>query len=253
MATLKEQMASGTPLAGTFVKTPNIAIIEVLAASGLDFLCLDAEHAPFDRAALDQCLAIGRALGCAMLVRVPSAAPSEILTALDLGADGVVVPHVDSAQKAQAVARAARFGHGGRGYAGSTRWAGYGTQKMPDVLARSAAETIVIAQIEEPEGVEAAAEIAATDGIDALFLGPSDLTISYGLTAPGSPQLLDAMGRVGAVSKAASKTYVTWVANAEQAAQWQSHGFSMFFVASEHAWMLAGARAVVDGIKSLKP
>lgn len=249
---LRDKMKSGAPLAGTFVKTPHISIIEVLAASGLDFLCLDAEHAPFDKAALDSCIGIGRALGIPMLVRVASSAPSEILAALDMGADGVVVPHVDSAQKAADVARAARFGHGGRGYAGSTRWAGYGTSNMPALLARSAEETVVIAQIEEPEGVEACEAIAATAGIDGLFIGPSDLTISYGLSTPGSPELIAAMARVGKAAKAEGKTYVTWVANAAQAQDWSAHGFTMFFVASEHAWMLAGARVVAEGVQAIK-
>lgn len=250
--TLHDKMKSGAPLAGTFVKTPHVSIIEVLAASGLDFLCLDAEHAPFDKAAMDHCLGMGRALGIAMLVRVASAAPSEILAALDMGADGVVVPHVDSAEKAADVARAARFGHGGRGYAGSTRWAGYGTSNMPALLAKSAAQTVVIAQIEEPEGVETCEAIAATPGIDGVFIGPSDLTISYGLDKPGSPELAAAMERVGKATAQAGKTYVTWVANAAQAQEWAAHGFTMFFVASEHAWMLAGARAVAEGIHAVK-
>ena len=71
-AGFKQRMLSGKVLAGTFVKTPAIEVIEVLAHSGLDFLCLDAEHAPFDRARLDACLAVARALDLPTLVRVPS-------------------------------------------------------------------------------------------------------------------------------------------------------------------------------------
>ena len=248
MATFRERMLGGEVLVGTFVKTPEISVIEVLAQSGLDFLCLDAEHAPFDRARLDACLAIGRALGVPMLVRVGDGSPREILQALDAGADGLVVPHVDSVEKAQAVAKAARFGHGGRGYAGSTRWAGFATRPMPDVLAQ-AGETVVMAQIEEPEGVEAAAGIAGVEGIDALFLGPADLSVSYGHDHQASDELEAAIDTVGEAVKAAGKGYVTFVAGPARAKELMPRGVSVFFVASEHTWMRDGATAAAEGIK----
>uniref|UniRef100_UPI0028124C4D HpcH/HpaI aldolase family protein n=1 Tax=Jannaschia maritima TaxID=3032585 RepID=UPI0028124C4D len=187
----KQRMASGEILVGTFVKTPAHEMIEVLAQSRLDFLCLDAEHSPFDRARLDVCLALARALDVPCLVRVPTGTPVEILKALDSGATGIVVPHVDSAAKAAEIARAGRFGHGGRGYAGSTRWAGFATRPMGDVLQQSRDETVIIAQIEEPEGVEAAGAIAATDGIDGLFVGPADLAVCYGTTDMADPKVQD--------------------------------------------------------------
>ena len=90
MADLRSRMAAGEMLAGTFLKTASIDIIEVMAKSGLDFVCLDAEHAPFDRARLDACLAVARALDFPVLVRVPSALPQDILQVLDAGAVGVV-------------------------------------------------------------------------------------------------------------------------------------------------------------------
>ena len=89
----KEKMLSGQILAGTFLKTPNYILVEVLAQSKLDFICIDAEHAPFDRAALDQCLAISRALDFPVFVRVGEGSAKEILWALDSGAVGLVIPH----------------------------------------------------------------------------------------------------------------------------------------------------------------
>ena len=156
-------MLSRDLLAGTFVKTPHHVLIEVLAQTELDFLCLDAEHAPFDRSSLDACLAVATALDFPIVIRVGNNSPREILQALDYGAVGIVAPHIDTAEKAEDLARAARFGLNGRGYAGSSRWAGYATQKMSDLLAKSKEETVVIAQIEEPRGVEEAEAIAAYD------------------------------------------------------------------------------------------
>lgn len=244
----RRRLLAGDTLAGTFQKTASHDVVEVLSMSGLDFVCLDAEHAPFGRAELDACLAVARALGFPALVRVPSAEPAALLLALDAGATGVVVPHVDSADKAARVAKASRFGHGGRGYAGSTRWAGFATRPMADVLAQSVAETVVIAQIEEPEGVEACEAIAATDGIDGLFVGPADLAVCLGTTDQASPPVRDAMRRVGAACAAHGKAFMTFAGSTSVAPALRELGVTTFFVASEHAFVLAGARAVAEAL-----
>ncbi len=248
-ADLKGRMIGGERLVGTFLKTPSVDLIEILSGSGLDFIILDAEHAPFDRMRLDACLAVGRALDFPLLVRVPAGTPEQLLTVLDAGAVGVVVPHVDSAEKAKAIARGARFGRGGRGYAGSTRWAGFATRAMPDILAQSREETIVIAQIEEPEGVEAIDAIAGCDGIDGVFVGPADLSVAMGQTDINSPELGEAMARVGEAARAHGVAYITWVPGVEKAKEWDQYGFTTYVAGSEHAWMLQGARAVATGIK----
>jgi 2-keto-3-deoxy-L-rhamnonate aldolase RhmA len=251
IAGFRQRLLSRVPLAGTFLKTPAYQLIEILAQSELDFVCLDAEHAPFDRSAVDACCAMGRALDFPVLVRVGDSSAREILQALDCGAAGIVVPHVDSPAKAADVARAARFGRGGRGFAGSTRWAGYATQSMPDLLARSQDETIVMVQIEEPEGVEACDAIAATDGIDALFVGPADLSVGYGHDHLASDDLMRALERVGKATEAAGKAYVSWVANAQKAQDWSQYGMSCFFISSEHSWMRAGATAEARGVHEI--
>ena len=103
----KSRLAAHEPLVGTFVKTPSAIVVEVLGLTELDCVCLDAEHAPFDRGTLDACIFAARATGMDVLVRLPSAAPEHLLQALDSGATGVVVPHVRSAAEAAAVVTAA--------------------------------------------------------------------------------------------------------------------------------------------------
>ena len=247
----RERVMNGTPLAGTFMKTPAVDVLEVLILGGLDFVCLDAEHAPFDRAALNALCAVARAARFPVLVRVPSGSAEQIGMALDAGADGIVVPHVTDAATAERVARAARFGAGGRGYAGSTRWAGFATRTMPDLLA-AAAETLVIAQIEDPEAVEAVDEIAATPGIDALFLGPADLSVGYGHDRQDNDDVARAYARSGQAARANGRAFMTFVPDAARArAMHAEHGVSVFFIASEHAWMLQGARREVAGIREI--
>ena len=248
-STFRTRVLAGELLAGTFMKTPSVDILEVLILAGLDFVCLDAEHAPFDRAALNACLAVAQAADFPVVVRVPSDAPADIGGALDLGAVGVVVPHVTSAEGARAVAKAARFGHGGRGYAGSTRWAGFGGAGMAALLDKSRTETLVIAQIEDPEGVTACEDIAATDGIDALFLGPADLSVAYGKTDQTSPELDAARARVGAAAQAHGKACMTFTTDAAASRALMVHGFTVFFVASEHAWIRQGAGRLMSDLK----
>lgn len=251
IADFRATIASNRPLAGTFMKTPSVDILEVLILSGLDFVCIDAEHAPFDRQTLNACLALSRAADFPILIRVGSGTAENIGAALDLGATGIVVPHVTDAEVARGIAKAARFGHGGRGYAGSTRWAGFATRKMPEILAQAEQETVVIAQIEDPEAVEACEAIAATPGIDALFLGPADLTVAYGQTDQDCPELHAAMARVGAAAQAHGKAYMTFVAHADRAKALRKYGFGAVFIASEHAWIMGGAKAEIAGIREI--
>ncbi len=248
----KSRMLAGESLCGTFVKTPAYEVVEVLAMSGLDFIALDAEHSPFDRGRLDACLAIARALDFPALVRVPTGSADEILKVLDSGALGVIVPHVDSVEKAQNIARWSRFGYGGRGYAGSTRWAGFATRGMPAVLQKSVDETIVIAQIEEPEGVSASDAIAAVDGVDGLFVGPADLSVCLGTTDPTSTPVREAMAQVGQAASGSGKAFMTFAGDTSSADALKALGVTMFFIASEHGFMMSAARSAADAIHALK-
>src|SRR4051812_9088466 len=103
----RERLLAREPLVGTFVKTPHPAVVELLGLSELDCLCMDAEHVAFDRGALDLAILAARATAMPSLIRVREPSASEILNALDLGADGVVLPHIKSANDARAACRAA--------------------------------------------------------------------------------------------------------------------------------------------------
>jgi len=244
-------MLAGEILAGTFLKTPAHEMVEVLALSGLDFIALDTEHAPFDRGRMDACLAVAGALGFPVLVRIPDGSQAEILKVMDCGAVGVVVPHAATPEKAANIAKWSRFGHGGRGFAGSTRWAGYTTRSMADLLEASATETVVIAQIEEPEGVDAVDAIAATEGIDGLFVGPADLAVSLGKTDAAAPEVRAAMGRVGEAARRHGKACMTFAPDTDSAAELKGLGITTFFIGSEQSFAMARARDVAESLHAL--
>lgn len=239
--TFKQRIAARDPMLGTFVKTPHPHIVEVLASTGLDCLCLDAEHAPFDRRDLDLCILAARAASIPVIVRPPSSAHEQILNALDCGADGVLVPHVRSAEEAQAVAKASHYGAGGRGYAGSSRAAGYGSIAIPDHLANSAARSIVIAQIEDLEALDDIDAISAVEGIDALFIGRIDLTIALGCTDPDDPKVVEALDLIIAAAKNSGRPVGMFTSKPADAAMWRDKGVSLFLLGSDHGFLRSGA------------
>lgn len=244
-ANFRQRLLAKEKLIGTFLKTPSPIICEVLGLTPLDAVCIDAEHAPFDRLVLDSCIQALRAAGMPSLVRVPSAAPEQILNALDCGATGIVVPHVTSAKQAEGIAKAARFGPGGRGYAGSTRAAVYTTKPMAEHKADSEKETTVIAFVEDIEAVDAIAEIAAVEGIDCLFVGRIDLTVAYGAESPNDPRVVAAVEKICQLGSKAGKTVGMFVANVDEVSVWQEQGANLFLLTSDHGFILSGARELV--------
>lgn len=242
----KQRLRQRQPLVGTWVKTPSPILCEVLGKTRLDTLCLDAEHAPFDRLSLDQCLYALRSEGMPALVRVPSASHEHILNALDCGATGVVIPHVTSAVMAEEVAAAAHFGAGGRGYAGSTRAAGYTTKAMGEHLRDSAQETVVIAQIEDVEALSQLDEIAAVDSVDCLFVGRIDLTVALGASSPADEVVVREVEKICAAGAAAEKAVGMFVGDAAEIPRWRDLGASLFLLSSDHGFVLQGAQQLVD-------
>jgi 2-keto-3-deoxy-L-rhamnonate aldolase RhmA len=241
---LKQRIAGDGRLVGTFVKTPSPIIIEVLGATSLDFIVLDAEHAPFGRLEIDSCLHAARAMGMASLVRVETSEPHHLLQALDSGADGVLVPHVRSAQAARSIVEAAHYRAGGRGFAGSTRAAGYTTVPFSEHLAASAQRTVVIGQIEDLEAVDEINEIAAVPGLDGLFVGPVDLAVSMGAESPASPEVLAMVERIAAAVSKAGVPLGIFVANTADIVRYELLGFSFFVAQSDHVFLRNGANAL---------
>lgn len=176
----------------------SLDIVMMAAAAGFDAVYVDLEHSPLSLETTSMLCAGSPGLGITPIVRVPSHAADQISRVLDSGAQGVLVPHVDTPAQAQALVRAARFPpQGKRSVMGSTPALGY--QRMPlaqtiEILNR---ETLLIAMIETPQAVENAEHIAAVDGIDMLLIGSNDLCTEMGI--PGQlrdPRLLAAYERV---------------------------------------------------------
>jgi len=165
-------------LIGTIVSVDSIAVMEVVASGGIDWIFIEAEHAPIGMAALERLIVAAAGTPC--LVRLPNHEPAWIKRALDLGAAGIIVPQVNTVGEAKAIAEAARFTPQGERGLGVCRANGYG-YAVGDYIASANAGTAVMIQAEHIDAVANASAIANVDGIDGVFVGPYDLSASMGL------------------------------------------------------------------------
>lgn len=175
----KRALLEGRGQLGLWCSIPSALTTEAVALSGFDWLVLDMEHSPLD---VVQVLAQLQAVGARShpVVRVPWNDPVMLKRVLDIGAETVLVPMVQSAEEARAAVAATRYPPAGiRGFAGNVRATGFG--RVSDYFPRQDAECCVLVQVETVEAMAQVEEIAAVPGVDGVFIGPGDLSASMGL------------------------------------------------------------------------
>ena len=231
---------------GTFVKTNSVHVVEILALSPLDFLVVDAEHAPFDRAAIDPLVLAGRAAGIPVMVRVPDMAPATILSVLDVGAAGLLVPHVDTADQARELVALTRCRGGSRGFSSSTRAAGYGTLGMEQAVA-AVDGCFIMAQIESVAAVDAVEGIAGVEGIDGLFVGRADLALSFGELGTRGAAVLSATERTLKAARDAGKVGGMAIGNGAERKDFAPLGAHWFIVGTDQSLLRLGAQMAAAG------
>lgn len=230
---------------GTFIKSSSAHVIEILGLSSLDFGVLDAEHAPLDRSALDLLMLAGRAANWPLIVRIPDTAASTILSVLDIGAAGLLVPHVDSAQQARSIVGKSRYRDGERGFSSSPRAARYGTLSMQQCLS-GAEGTLIIAQIESEAAVDSIEDILSVDGIDGIFIGRADLALSFGLDDPKHALVTRATEHAMKSARAAGKIAGIAVGNVTERDTYAALGANWIVVGSDQSLLRQAAQAAAS-------
>ncbi|WP_133799725.1 HpcH/HpaI aldolase family protein [Kribbella caucasensis] len=250
---LAEAMRRGTPLIGLVVKMPNQALVELAGYSDFDLVVIDTEHGLGDGDQLEHHLRAAQGVGLWVLVRVGTASSIEVLRALDAGADGIIVPHVNTAVDAEAAVRLAHYPpRGTRGLALSTRAGHYGSVPLAEHLRRSSEETVVIAQIEHADAIANIDAIMRTPNLTGVWLGPSDLSMSLG--HPGATNHPNFVAAESIVSDAAGThpgcALAVVAAHTEAVRGWQERGASMFLVPSPDL-VSASLRSYTSGARSV--
>lgn len=248
---LRERALAGETVRGAMVFeffSPGIG--QILAQAGAEFALFDMEHTGLGLETLKSLVASCRGLPIAPMVRVPRGEYHFLARALDVGAEGVMVPMVESAEQARAIAEATHYPPGGRrgaafGFAHDDYAAGDVLAKMRTADARN----LVIAQIETERGLEAVEEIAAVEGIDCLWLGHFDLTNFLGVPAQfDHPKYLAAVERIIAAGRKHKKALGFMASHENWARHYNEIGFNVIAAGTDQAILMAGVQSILNAI-----
>lgn len=233
---LAGRIRRGECLFGLIVKMPAASVVEVAGLLGYDLVVIDLEHGLGETALLEEHLRAADSVGIDVVVRVGTNDPLQILRVLDAGTRGVIVPHVDSPEQAEAAVAAAHYPpRGKRGLAMTTRAGRYSTRSLSEHLDEARSETVVIVQAEDKLALGHLKEIVTTDGVDAVWLGTSDLSMSLG--RPGEishPVVVEAIDQIVSAVQASGSTALCVVAeSADNVLAWQERGATIvLFIAT---------------------
>jgi 2-keto-3-deoxy-L-rhamnonate aldolase RhmA len=253
MKDFKARVSAGEVLFGCFLNLGSSLTAEIVGSAGFDWVLLDLEHgAGGERELLFQLQALEHT-GAAAVVRVESGAKQRIHRVLDLGAHGVMIPRVDTADEAEMAVAGLRYPPDGvRGVATMNRACGFGANAKTYMSTANQA-LLGIVQIESEESLRNIDAIAATDGADVLFVGPSDLT--YGMGIPGQvdhPRFRAALDQVAAAAARAGKVAGCLLLKREEAQDYVDLGYSFLCCSSDGGLLAAAARDLASTLAAAR-
>lgn len=243
---IKQAWSSARPAFGFWVTIPDPFGVELIAGLDLDYVCVDQQHGVVDYTSMVSMIRAVNAAGAATLVRVPQNEAWLLMRALDAGALGVIVPMVNDAADAARAVAACRFPPQGMRSYGPIRASGVIGSKDPEALAN---EVLCIVQIETLEGLGNVEEIAATPGLDGIYIGPADLALGLGLPLDLSEDKSEHDEAVERVREACKKNGIAvglHGASGESAREYAERGFSMVNVGVDYQLLPAAVRREVD-------
>jgi 2-keto-3-deoxy-L-rhamnonate aldolase RhmA len=250
---LKRALSERDPVKATWASVPHPAVAELAGEQGFDCVFLDAEHTPASVETVESLVRgvdAGSGGEAASVVRVAWNDPVRIKRVLDTGPTGVMVPMVETREEAEAFVEATHYPPDGvRGMA-AARASGYGT-RFEAYVERANDEVVAIAQVETETGVENAPDIAAVEGVDALFVGPADLGASLG-SAPGEPRFEDAVASVVEAAHAAGVAVGTLATRTDAIADWVERGVDFLAVGYDLQYLAEGAEAARSAYESAR-
>lgn len=253
IAALRRRITTGESLIGTWVCNPSGDVVEMLGHAGFDFAILDLEHGPISIGMLPALFRAAEVAGLAPFVRIPAASSDLIAKAIDAGAVGIVVPAIgDSATGAAMIALTRYPPAGRRGAHNSTRALAYSRRSFNQTVADDQmSRPLVILQVEqalEPEEVEA---IAALDGLDVLFVGAYDLSLSLGLAGQFEhPAVRGCVDSIVSAARSNGLAVGLWTASAEDVPQLVERGFTFLTIGNSEMIFFQAARSIASAARA---
>ncbi len=252
---LKEKLAAGARPVGTFFELGSESVVEALGKTGLDFLIVDNEHGPFEAERTADFVRAAELAGIAPLARVREISRPAVLKLLDVGVQGIIVPDVHTPDQVRALVDYAKFSPVGRRGFCPTRKDGWGfdypaTEDLRTNMAYCNAETLLIPQCETVGCLENIEAVAATEGVDGIFIGPFDLSISMGI--PGQfehPDFLRALGRIRDACRAAGKFSIYFTVREDKVAEGFRLGFDVMTYSLDARILIQAYRDALERIR----
>jgi 4-hydroxy-2-oxoheptanedioate aldolase len=249
--TTRAKLAAGDAVFGCFLRYREPSFAEIIALQGWDFIIFDAEHGTLEARDIEQLCRAVEYRGVTPIARVTTNQAHVILRFLDTGIHGVHVPWVNTPEGVEQAVRSVKYWpRGERGLAGSraSDWGNY--ESLAAYTERANRETMVIVHIETRQAVDAIDEYIAVDGVDVLFIGPTDL--SHSLGHPGDaahPEVVAAMDHVAEAVVASDKTLGIFAGTADVAARWMDKG-ARYFATNPEGFMNRGMQDYLTQVRS---
>lgn len=251
MEGIKQKLNKGETVIGTFLSLGNPITTEMIAQAGFDWVVIDLEHGLGDeQAALHQVLSLKNTATTA-IVRVESHQKQRIHRVLDFGAGGIMCPRVDNASDAALAIKAMHYPPQGiRGVAKMIPVAGYGMY-FDQYLQSTTTDLLGIIQVETSESLNHLDAIAAVNGVDVLFIGPSDLSMSLGIFGQTNhPLFLETIDAIVSAAKKAGKHTGILIADPAETAKYQNLGIHCIACGTEAGFLMKGASATVKNMRA---
>ena len=247
-ASFRARLKNGEKLLGSMISLSSPPVAEILVDAGYEWLFVDTEHGPITHSEI--VALVNAAKPCPCVVRVPDHSEAAIKGVLDLGVAGIIVPLVNSADEAARIISFAKYPPEGRRSVGIARAQGYGFH-FADYVKRANEETAVILQIEHINGVRDIDRILALPGIDAIFLGPYDLSASLGKIGQiHAPEVVEATNKVKAAVTAKGLPLGLFGVTADALTGAFDNGYSLLAVGTDTIFLGSAAREAYKKLRT---
>lgn len=231
---LKLKLQAGAPAYGLIASIPAPASIELIAEAGFDFVIIDLEHVLINPETVENMIRTAESYGLTPLVRVADLNPKTLLRLLDGGAQGIVLPMIESAQQLQAAIHACKYHPLGQRSLNAGRPGAFGKHSLADYVVKANEQIMIVAMLESAEGVRCAGEIAAVPGLDLILEGAADLSQSLGQPWQiEQPRVQDALQAAWAAASAAGVPYCAIPRQPDDHRRWQARGVTTFVLGDE--------------------
>jgi 4-hydroxy-2-oxoheptanedioate aldolase len=253
MKYIRDRVRNGEVMCGVGANLGSSLTVEMIGAAGFDWTWIDLEHGTQDYSELIPQMQASSIHNAPPVVRIAWNEAPRFKRVLDLGAAGIMVPYVTTAAEAKRAAESMRYPPEGiRGVAKFNRACGFG-QDFGNYFAESNRNLLTVVQLETTQSVQNAAEIAAVDGVDVLFIGPLDLSVSMGMADNYEhPDFLKAMDRVAEACRAHGKAAGILVPKLDYMEKWISKGFTFLVVGTDGGCVAAGLKSIASTCSKFK-